>query len=143
LVENEIHATLLAPRHRRAVGPHVVFLFQAFQRLVVRPLDRNAMVARERLDPLLVLVRARAQGLFRNRVDAVDVPKEMDDVRLARQQRQVALNDDAIETVVYKREQAAEQLAEGFHRSSPASALASTTRSLDRGPVEIQRFAAP
>jgi len=34
-----------------------------------------------------------------------------------RQVRQVALDDDAVETVVYKSRQAAEQLAEGFHRS--------------------------
>jgi len=42
----------------------------------------------------------------------VDVAEEMDDVLGSRQQRQVALEDDAIETVVYPGEQAAKQLAE-------------------------------
>src|SRR5437773_818871 len=57
----------------------------------------------------------------------------MDDVRLTRQQRQIALNDDAIETVVYKDEQAAKQLVNGLHRSSPlmrASATPSCARRL-------------
>ena len=38
------------------------------------------------------------------------VTEKMHDVLWAGQQRQVALNDDAIETVVYKQEQAAKQL---------------------------------
>ena len=61
----------------------------------------------------------------------------MDDVLGPRQKRQVALDDDAIETVVYKGEQAAKQRAERFHRSSPFVDLVSTPRSLNRGPVEI------
>lgn len=35
---------------------------------------------------------------------------------------QVPLDDDPVETVVYQREQAAKQRAEGFHQSSPSSA---------------------
>jgi len=45
------------------------------------------MVAREGLDPLLVLFGPRAQGVLGDRIDRVHVPEEMDDVLLARQQR--------------------------------------------------------
>src|SRR5437660_588837 len=51
------------------------------------------------------------------------VAEEMDDVLGPRQQRQIFLDDDTVETVVYKSQQAAEQLAEGFHRSSPGAGL--------------------
>jgi len=46
----------------------------------------------------------------------VHVAEEMDDVFRPRQQRQVSLDDDAVETVVYKSQQAAKQLVEEFHR---------------------------
>src|SRR4029450_10545059 len=39
-------------------------------------------------------------------------PEEMHDVLRPGQQREVALNDDAVETVVYKAEQAAKRIAE-------------------------------
>ncbi len=124
--EDEIRTVPLPPFHALAVRAHIVFSLQplGFERVVVGPLDPNPVVARVRLDPLLVLLRARRQGLFRDRVDPVDVSEEMDDVLLARQERQIALNDDAIETVVYKGEQAAKQLAKRFHRSSPFGDLA-------------------
>jgi len=51
-----------------------------------------------------------------NGVDALHVAEEMDDVPGPRQQRQVSLDDDTVETVVYKSQQAAEQLAEAFPR---------------------------
>src|SRR5215469_1782507 len=46
-------------------------------------------------------------------------------------------DDDTVETVVYQGQQAAKQLCEGFHRSSPV-VLVSTTRSSARRPVEIK-----
>src|SRR5215469_7745303 len=46
-------------------------------------------------------------------------------------------DDDTVETVVYQGQQAAQQLREGFHRSSPV-VFASTTRSSARRPVEIK-----
>src|SRR4051794_35128379 len=39
------------------------------------------------------------------------------------QQRNVAQNDNAVETVVYKSQHAAKQRCEGFHRSSPVVLL--------------------
>ena len=63
----------------------------------------------------------------------------MDDVLRSRQQREIALDDDAIETVIYKREQAAKQLVKSFHRSSPLI-RASATRSCARRLVETTSF---
>jgi hypothetical protein len=137
--ENEVRSVPVAPFHAPAVRTDVLFTRQplGFQRFVVSPLDWNPVLLSEGFDPQLVLLRALSQGLFGNRVDAVHVPEEMDNVFLARQQRQLPLNDDAIKTVIYKDQQAAEQLVEGFHRSSPVR-LASATRSCARRLVETR-----
>jgi hypothetical protein len=81
-------------------------------------LEWNAVIAGESFHPALVLVRPLAQDLFGDGIDAVDVAEEMDDVFRTGQQRQISLNDDAIETVIYPNQQVAEQLAKGFHRFS-------------------------
>jgi hypothetical protein len=47
------------------------------------------------------------------------VAEEMDDVFGTGQQGQVPLDDDAVETVVYKNQEAFKKLREGFHRSPP------------------------
>src|SRR3982751_5059585 len=47
----------------------------------------------------------------------------MNNVLRPRQQRNVAQNDNAVETVVYKSQHAAKQRCEGFHRSSPVVLL--------------------
>src|SRR5580658_1695620 len=47
------------------------------------------------------------------------VAEEMDDVFGTGQQGQVPLDDDAVETVVYKNQEAFKKLLEGFHRSPP------------------------
>ena len=52
---------------------------------------------------------------------------------------EIALDDDAIETVIYKSEQAAKQLVKSFHRSSPLI-RASATRSCARRLVETTSF---
>jgi len=49
-------------------------------------------------------------------------------------ERQITLDDDTVETVVYQNQQAAQQLGEG-----PLLLNFPSTRSWDRGPVEIQR----
>ena len=139
--QDEVHAESLPSFETRTVPPAVIVPFQSrgFQRRVIRPFDRNTVVPREGLDPLLVLLRALPQRLFRDRVDPVDVAEKMDDVLLARQEREVALNNDAIETVGYKDEQAAKQLVEGVHRSSPVM-RASATQSSVRRLVETRSF---
>jgi len=124
-LEDEVHAEALAPLHAEAVGTDVVFLLDALLlHLFVRPLDGNAVVAREGFHPLLILVGPLGQNLLGDGINPMHVAEEIDDVLRPRQQRQVALNDDAVETVVYKSQQAAKQLGEGFHRFSPGSLLA-------------------
>src|SRR5206468_2574830 len=142
--EDEVRAESLAPLHAGAVRTDVVFSLEAFrlEGLVVGPFDRDAVVARKRFDPLLILLGAFGQRLFGDRVDLVHVAEEMDDVLGSGQQGQIALDDDAIETVIYKGEQAAKQLAKGFHRSSPLM-LASATRSCVRRLVETISFDHP
>ena len=112
------------------MGPDVILLLHAF----LGPLDGGAVVASKGFDPLPVLVGPLGQNLLGDGVDAVHVAEEMDDVLGPRQQRQVSLDDDAVETVVYQSQQAAEQLAEGFHRSSPGACLEQQDhRTEDRG----------
>jgi hypothetical protein len=76
------------------------------------------MVASEGFHPMLVVLRSLPQRLLGNGVDAVHVAKEINDVRRTSEQREITLDDDAIKAVVYKDQQAGQQLAEGFHRSS-------------------------
>jgi hypothetical protein len=47
------------------------------------------------------------------------ITKGMHDMLGPGQQRQVALNDKAVETVIYKNQEAFKELLEGFHRSPP------------------------
>ena len=47
------------------------------------------------------------------------VAEKMHDVFGTGQQRHVPLDDDAVETVIYKNQEAFKELREGFHRSPP------------------------
>ena len=60
------------------------------------------MVAGEGLHPTLILIGPFGQGLLGDGINPMHIAEEMDDVLGPRQQRQVALDDDAVETVVYK-----------------------------------------
>src|SRR5271166_3386601 len=103
------------------------------------PLHGNLVIPGEALNPLIVIDSALAQDLLGDGPDPVHVAKEVYDVFLPSQQRQIAPDDDAVETVVYKGQQATKQPDKIFHRSTSSLALASTTRALDRGPMEIKR----
>jgi hypothetical protein len=70
--------------------------------------------------------------------DGVHVAEEVHDVFRAGKQRQMAADDDPVETVVYECQQAAEQPREFFHRSSRSRALELAPRAWDRGPVEVK-----
>ena len=139
--EDEVDTEPALPLHPGTVGSDVVLFLQLLrlQRLRIRPLDRDAMITRERVDPLLVLLRPFGQHVFGDGVHAVHVAEEMHDVLRTGQEGEIALNDDAIETVVYKLEQAAKQLVKGLHRSAPLM-LASATRSSVRRLVETRSF---
>jgi hypothetical protein len=49
----------------------------------------------------------------------MNVAEEMNDVLGPGQQGQIALNDNTVETVVYKYQEAMEELLEGFHGLPP------------------------
>jgi hypothetical protein len=73
--------------------------------------------------PTFVFLGSLLQDLRSDGIDALDIAEEMDDVLFSDQERQIALNDDAMETVIYKSQQAGEQLVEGFHRPTPRELL--------------------
>ena len=104
------------------VGPRVVFQPEAW--LVpfgFGPREGNGMVAREGCHPRWVILRSLAQRRLGNGVDAVQVAKKIEDGLRTGEPREIARDDAALETVVYKNQQAGEPLVESFDRpSSPA-----------------------
>jgi len=91
----------------------------------------------EGFHPVVVIVGPLTQDLFADDVDLMNVTEEVDDVFGAGEQGEMTEDDDTVETVVYQGQQAAQQLCEGFHRSSPV-VLVWATRSSARRPVEIK-----
>src|SRR5437016_3332602 len=117
--EDEVDAEALPTFHGAKIRSDVIFLSEAFLlHVFIGPAEGNTVVTREGFDPMLVVSRSLPQRLFSNGIDAVHVAEEMDDMLRTSEQGEIALDDDAIKTVVYKSEQAGKQLAEGFHRSS-------------------------
>jgi len=79
----------------------------------------------------LIVVGASAQHFLVDHRNADHLTEEEDHLirsRQAAQIAQIAIDDNAVEAVVYKNQQAAEQLCERLHRSS-SLVLVSTTRS--------------
>ena len=113
--EDEVHPQPLVTLPAQAVGPDPVFILD----LLVRPAEGKAVVAGESLDPMLVNLGPLGQSLLGDGIETVDVAEEMNDMLGASQQGQITLDDDTVETVVYQNQQAAQQLGEGFPRSSP------------------------
>ena len=69
--------------------------------------------------PVAVIVGALAEHFFADDRDVEDVAKEMHHLLGPGQAAEVAVNDDAVEAVVYQNEQAVEQLCEQLHRLPP------------------------
>jgi hypothetical protein len=114
-----------------------------FADALLGPFDRDALLPRERIDPAVVVVGPLPQGLLRDRRRPMDIAEEMHDVLRSGQEWHVPEDDHAVEAVVYKDHQAAKELGEGLHRSSPSCDPALTPRSWDRGPVDLQQFITP
>ena len=81
------------------------------------------MIAGVGLDPGLIITGALAENLLVHRREAENLVKEVNHLFGAGQTAQVAIDDDTVETVIYKNQQAAKQLAKQLHRSSPRSCL--------------------
>lgn len=92
----------------------MVFLAQT----LLGPLDGDLVIASEGFHPVAVVVGAPAEHLLADYRDSQDLPEEMHHLFGPGQAAEVAVDDDAVEAVVYKDQQAGEQLCEKFHRSS-------------------------
>jgi hypothetical protein len=66
--------------------------------------------------------------------------EKMHDVFGPGQQRQVPLDDDAEETVLYKNQEAFKELREGFHRSPPQMFWPDNQNHLSWRPVESTAY---
>jgi hypothetical protein len=73
------------------------------------------MVARVGFDPGLIITGALAQNFFVHHREAKDLAEEVNHLFGPGQPVQVAVDDDAVEAVVYQSEQIAEEQGEQFH----------------------------
>src|SRR5215472_13317529 len=114
-LEDEVDAVAIGPRHAAKPGQHMVLLAHA----LLGPLNRKAMIAGIGLDPVLVLAGAPAQYLFVNRRDADHPAEEVHHLLGPRQAAEITMNDNAVEAVIDKDQQIAEQFGEQVHWSAP------------------------
>jgi hypothetical protein len=63
---------------------------------------------------LLILGGSCPERVLGDGIDPVHVPEEMDDVLLPRQRRQIALDGDSIEAVIYQPEELAKEVGESI-----------------------------
>jgi hypothetical protein len=77
--------------------------------------DRQPMIAGEGFHPGLVVGGPLAQDLLADHRNADHLTEEVHNLLRARETAEVAVNDNAVEAVVDKGEQVAEQLGEQFH----------------------------
>src|SRR6266436_2423252 len=99
------HASL--PRHDMVLLAHPL----------LGPFDRQPMIAGEGFHPGLVVGGPLAQDLLADHWNADHLTEEMHNLLRARETAEVDVNDNAVEAVVDKGEQVAEQLSEQFHGS--------------------------
>jgi len=115
LVKDAVDSVLIAPLHTLQMRPDGILLAHALFRLQ----DGDFVVAGVAFDPSPVFQGAFRQDLRGDGIQPVQVAEEMDDVFGTGQPRQVSLDDDAVETVISKNQEAFKELREGFHRSPP------------------------
>ena len=107
-LENEIDAITAGALYAAGPRPDIILFADTF----LRPLDGDPVIASEGLDPLSVIAGALTEDGFVDDGDAHHVAEKVDHLFGAGQAAQVAVDDDAVEAVVYKNEQAVEQLCE-------------------------------
>ena len=128
-LEDKIDAVGVLSRHAALPGQDMIFLAHP----LLGPLDRQPMVAGEGFHPGLVVGGALSEDLFIHRGDADHVAEEVHHLLGSRQAAQVTVYDDAIEAVVDKGQQVAEQLGEQFH-GLPPPRPAKGRKTFKRGP---------
>ena len=107
-LEDEIDAIAAGPLHAAQPGPDVILFADTF----LGPFDGDLVIAGERLHPLPILAGSLAEDLFVHHRNADHVAEKVDHLLGAGQAAEVAMDDDAVEAVVYKNQQAVEQLCE-------------------------------
>jgi len=105
--EDAVNPVLIPPLHPLQKRPNMVLHVHAFSPF----LHRHLVVAGVAFYPSPVFQGAFRQDLRRDGILAVHVAEEMDDVFGTGQQRQVSLDDDAVETVIYKYQEACKGFA--------------------------------
>src|ERR1700756_445742 len=103
------------------------------------PLDRQPMIAGEGFHPGLVVGGPLAEDLLADRRNADHVAEEVHHLLGPRQVAQVTVYDDAVEAVVDKGEQLAEQLSEQFHGIAPETRQGSQNPQTWTGPADRRR----
>ena len=114
-LEDEVDAEGLPLLHAAQRGQDVFFFANAF----ACPFDRDPVVAGEGLHPLPVIVGPAAEDFLAHHRNAEDFPNKVNHLLRSGKPVQVSVNDNAVEAVIYKNQQAAKQLCESLHRSSP------------------------
>ena len=98
------------------------------------------MIACEGLHPLLVVGGALARDFLADSADPVQIGEEVYDVLRPGEQRHMAQDDDAVETVVYKCQQATKQPHEIFRRSCGSLAFCVATRTSEGDRWRSKKF---
>ncbi len=88
-----------------------------FAEAFLGPFHGGFVIAGVGFHPGAVIVGATAEHFLAHHRDAQDLTDEMDHLFRTGQTAEVAMDDDAVEAVVYKSEQIAEQPREEFHRT--------------------------
>ena len=104
LLEDEVDAKSVFLFHAAQRGQDVIFFAHAF----LRPFDRDSVIAGVSFYPGFVIVRALAENLLAHHRNAENLTEEIDHLLGPREIAQVAVDHDAVETVVYKNEKIAE-----------------------------------
>ncbi len=110
-LENEVDAVSVVLRHSTLPGKDMVFLANT----LLGPHDRGMMITREGFHPVLVVGGALAQDFLAHHRNAEHLTEEVHHLLGPRQGAEVTVNDNAVEAVVNKRQEVAEQRGEYFH----------------------------
>jgi hypothetical protein len=114
-LENEINAILVGLFHASARRFKIIFLAHS----LLSPLDRDLMVAGEGLHPTLIVVGPTREHFLGDRRHAHHLTEEIDDLFGTRQPRKIAVDDNSVETVINKHQQACKKACEKLHRLPP------------------------
>src|SRR5437016_4037276 len=105
-LQNEINAKEILPFHPLQVRADIVLLAHA----LFGPFHGDLTFSGEGFHPAVILVGPFSQHFLGDGAGVVDIAEEINEVLRPGQQREVSENDEAVETVVYKSQQAAKQI---------------------------------